>query len=268
MSTVADRRANRRYGTKGAVALQSSTMSVLQSTRLGPTRLLVSLVIPILAYFLIPLLLSGGGDVAALRLAAVGITSLFVGFQWYRAAGMGLRGHRALYAGIGFAALAWLIFLLARYATVQVADYVGTGLGRTFIYLLLFEAFAVQLWVFGLVFRSLAEWRGPLTAAAGSGLLFGLAAFLTFKESFVPAAAALLYFIVWGVLYGIIRLRTGSWLGLVVVQAMQSLTAWFLLAPTEPPALTQLRTLYIVSSLLYILLIWRLWPRREEDYRV
>ncbi len=43
----------------------------------------------------------------------------------------------------------------------------------------------------------------------------------------------MLYFLVWGVLYGIIRLRTGSILGVVLVQALASFTAWYVF---QPPA--------------------------------
>jgi hypothetical protein len=237
------------------------------------TRVLISLAGPIIVYLLVDLLLpqpagEAGAGLGAPQLAALGVVSWFLGLRWYGLPAMGLRGHRALYAGIGFAVLAWLAFLIARFVTVEIAEYVGSGLGRTFVYLLLFEAFSVQLWLFGVFFRSLADWRGPLTAAVASGVLFGLVAFLAFQESFFPAATALLYFITWGVLYGVIRLRTGGLLGMVVVQSMHSLTSWFLLEPFEPPDLGQLNILYLVSSLLYLVIIWRLWPRREEDYRV
>ena len=201
-------------------------------------------------------------------LAAAGIISWFLGLYWYGLRGMGLRGHRPLYAGIGFAVLGWLAFLLVRYFTVEVAEYVGTGLGRVFLYLLLFEAFAVQLWAYGLFFRAMADWRGPVTAAITSGFLFGLIAYLFFQESFAPSGSAGLYFIVWGVLYGLIRLRTGSLLGIVIIQAMQSLTGWQLLKPFSEPEAGQLFNLYLVSGLLYLLIMWRLWPKREEDYRV
>jgi hypothetical protein len=243
-------------------------MAASRSSSAPTTRLLLALIVPVLAYLIAPSLLGGRGAPGALQLAALGVTAMLLGVQWLRAPALGLRGGRPLYAGIGFAALAWLAVLVIRFFTVRVAEYVGSGLGRTFLYLLLFEAFAVQLWLFGLLFRCLADWRGPLTAAAGSGLLFGVVAFFSFQESFSPAASALLYFIAWGALYGVIRLRTGSWLGMVPVQAMQSLTVWFLLEPRQPPDLAQLGIFHLVSSLAFLVLIWRLWPRRESDYRI
>jgi membrane protease YdiL (CAAX protease family) len=133
---------------------------------------------------------------------------------------------------------------------------------------LLFEAFAVQLWAFGLVFRALADWRGGLTAAVVSGILFGATGFLLFRESFAPGLPGLFYFLLWGVLYGVIRLRTGSILGLILVQALQSFTAWFVFQPPADLAETGIQTVYLAVSVLFALIIWRLWPRRESDYRV
>ena len=72
----------------------------------------------------------------------------------------------------------------------------------------------------------------------------------------------------WGVFYGVIRLRTGGLLGPVIVQAAQSWTAWQLLVPVEQPDPGQLNALYLIKSVLYLLFIWRLWPKREEDVRV
>jgi hypothetical protein len=72
----------------------------------------------------------------------------------------------------------------------------------------------------------------------------------------------------WGILYGMIRLRTGGLLGMVIVQALQSWTAWQLLAPINQPDSSQLGNLYLISTVLYLIIIWRLWPEKEEDYRV
>jgi hypothetical protein len=229
------------------------------------TRVLLSFLVPLMALFLVNSFIP---DNTSAALAAAVITSWLLGLRWYGIRGMGLRGHRPLYAGIGFAVLGWLAFLFARYVTVDVAKYVDTGLGRVFIYLLFYEAFAVQLWTFGLFFHTVADWRGPLTAAVSSGFLFGAVAYLFFQESFIASPGAILYFAIWGILYGLIRLRTGSLLGIAIIQAMHSLTAWQLLKPPDPPAANQLWNLYLLSSLLYIVLIWRLWPKRQEDYRV
>ncbi len=201
-------------------------------------------------------------------LAGVGISSLIIGVRWYGLPGMGLRGGRPLYAGIGFATLGWISFLVVRFLTVEISAYGSSNSGPVFIFLLLFEAFAVQLWTFGLVFHCVAEWRGPLTAAVFGGILFGAVASLLFLEPTTAAISSLLYFTLWGVFYGVIRLRTGSLLGSVIVQALQSWTVWILLAPVQSIDTDQLRNLYLISSLLYLIFIWRLWPKKADDYRV
>jgi hypothetical protein len=245
----------------------------LDSGATAVTRVVLALIGPVVAALLISLwaALPAAADAPfrpALPLAALGIVSWLAGLRWYRLAGLGLRGHRPLYAGIGFAALPWLVFLVTRFFTVAISGFGSDQTGQLFVYLLLFEAFALQLWTFGLVFRAVADWRGPLTAAFAGGLLFGLAGFLIFQESFVQTVPSLLYFLVWGVLYGLIRLRTGSILGIVIVQAMHSLTSWDTLLPFATPAPNELHILYLITTLLYLLLIWRLWPKEEEDYRV
>jgi membrane protease YdiL (CAAX protease family) len=205
----------------------------------------------------------------SLILAGLGSSSLLLGVRWYGLQGLGLRGGRPLYASIGFASVAWLIFLLARlFVPSNTAVLVAPDFGRAFIYLLLFEALALQLWTFGLLFRAMASWRGPLTAAVTCGILFGGVASQFFEEAYVETTVSILYFVVWGVLYGLIRLRTGSLLGTVVIQAMQSLTAWYILLPTVVPAREELHPLYLAAATLYVILIWRLWPKEEEDYRV
>lgn len=205
-------------------------------------------------------------------LATLGITSWFMGLMWYGLPGLGLRGKRPLFASIGFAVLAWIPFLVLRFFLVALNPDtpIGRGslAGQSFFYLLLFEAFAVQLWAFGLVFRTLAEWRGALTAAVGSGILFGMVAFALFQESFVSRPISLIYFMVWGILYGFIRLRTGSILGIVLVQALHSFTAWIVFLPPAEPDVGQLQSLYLTASVVYLLVTWRLWPKEEEDYRV
>ena len=225
---------------------------------------------------------------AAPIFAALGIAAWFVGLRLYGLRGLGLRGGRPFFAGIGFAVLAWVAVLIGRFlptlpnvdfdATgqaivemalqVEVVAYRSAGSGRAFAYLLLFEAFATQLWAFGLVFRALADWRGGLTAAIGAGILFGATGFLLFRESFMPGLMALFYFLLWGVVYGIIRLRTGSILGPILVQALQSFTTWFVLQPPDDLSRTGINTIYLAVSLLFVLIIWRLWPRQEGDYRV
>lgn len=246
------------------------------STSPAALRVLFALILPLIGSLLfsgIVIALTGRPEDAqretALQLAGIGLVSWFLGLRWYRIPGMGLRGHRALYAGIGFAVLAWLAFLIVRFATVAVETIGLPNSGQTFVYLLLFEAFCTQLWTFGLFFRAVADWRGPLTAAIAGGILFGTIAFLFFEESFNnPTLPAFIYFGIWGILYGIIRLRTGSIVGVVVVQALHSWTAWQILALVNEPAPSQLGNLYLISTILYLIIIWRLWPKKEEDYRV
>lgn len=199
-------------------------------------------------------------------LAVLGISSWFLGLRWYGLVGMGLRGKRPLFASIGFAVLGWVALLLLRIYTVE-SETLGSGF-RQFSYLLLFEAFAVQLWTFGLVFHALANWRAPLTAAFGSGILFGMVAFLLFQEPAYSDGSSLLYFGAWGIFYGIIRLRTGSLLGAVLVQALQSFTVWVVLQPVASPDPVQLAVLHGLTAVCYLIFIWRLWPKQEDDYRV
>ena len=238
------------------------------------TRAAIALAAPLAGGWLATILARSGSRVvadqatAALFFAGLGLASWFVGLRWYGLAGLGLRGHRALYAGVGFAALGWLAFLALRFFFVRIIGFGPADSTRQFVFLLLFEAFAAQVWVFGLLFRSLASWRGPLTAAVSSGVIFGAVAYLLFRESFTGSAASMLYFILWGVLLGIVRLRTGSILGGVVVQALQSFTAWVVMAPQSPPLPAELRSLYLAAGAAYLVIIWRLWPKAAEDYRV
>ncbi len=204
----------------------------------------------------------------AILFAGLGLVSWFIGLRWYGLAGMGLRGKRPLYSSIGFATLGWVAFLLLRFFFVRILGFGPPDSGRSFVFLLLFEAFAVQLWVFGLLFRALADWRGPMTAAIGSGIIFGAVAYLLFQESFSGSLVSFLQFVMWGVFLGIVRLRTGSILGSVVIQALQSFTAWTVMVPEAPPLNSQLQTLYITVSVAYLILIWRLWPKVKEDYRI
>jgi membrane protease YdiL (CAAX protease family) len=239
-----------------------------------PTRVVLSLFLPIFGALFFNLIATGSASIGGeeprdivLQLAGAGLVSWFLGLIWYGLPGSGLRFGRPLFAGIGLSVLAWVIFLVVR-LTVEVESYSGSNSGQTYLYLLLFEAFCIQLWTFGVFFRSVADWRGPLTAAVSSGLLFGAIAFLFFQESFTTMPSSLLFFSTWGILYGMIRLRTGSLLGTVIVQAMQSFTGWQVMVPMDPPDTGQLRILYLVTSALYAIVIWRLWPKEEDDYRV
>lgn len=200
-------------------------------------------------------------------LSGFGVISWFAGGTWYGAKGMGLRGGRPMFAGSGFAFLGWVGLLIMRIVFSGIGGFAQEGMGVLFVYLFLFEAFAVQLWVFGFFFRSVADWRGPLTAAVSSGLLFGVVAFLTFQESFEQSILAFAYFLIWGLFYGLVRLRTGSIIGIVITQAMQSLTAWQLMLPEFSPTL-ELDWLYTSMGIWYAILIWRLWPKEQGDYRV
>ncbi|MDA0245668.1 MAG: hypothetical protein OT477_19825 [Chloroflexi bacterium] len=245
-----------------------------------PARTAVSIMAPLLLAAILstvinnilgqPLTSSGG---MALFWGIVGLTSWFMGQSWYGLAGMGLRGKRPLFASAGFAVLGWIALLLLRIWFIDSQEQFPTTLATDFFFLLLFESFSVQLWLFGLVFRSVADWRGPLTAAVGTGLLFGLAGAFFFRESaymiYAPQLTALLYFVAWGLFYGLIRLRTGSLLGMVLVQALQALTAWYILIPQLPP--TDARAygaFYVGMGMVYMILMWRLWPTEESDYRV
>ncbi len=200
-----------------------------------------------------------------LILGALGLVSLIVGSRWYSYAELGIRGGRPLFAGFGFAFLGWIGFLIARLISVEIdANFVRGGLGITYLFLLIFEAICVQLWTFGLLFRALNERYSPLASAIFSGLAFGFAGFLLFQESFTTRLS-ILYFVVWGLFYGIIRLRTGSWLGIALAQSLQTLTAWHLLPRTD---VFSLGYLYGISGIIYIIVIWRLFPKTEADFRV
>lgn len=235
-------------------------------------RVVLALIVPVVISLLLSQLVSrvsglGESQTNAPLLAGIGIVSWLLSLFWYGLSQVGLRGGRPLFAGIGFATLGWVTFLVLR--ILLVPTNVTQGVGQTFFYLLLFEAFAVQLWAFGLVFRSVADWLGGLTAVAASGLVFGAAAFVLFQESTASSPISLAYFIVWGIFYGIIRLRTGSLLGSTLIQALQSFSAWAVLgtAPDTPLA-ANLSSLYIAASIAYLIFIWRLWPKVAEDYRI
>ncbi len=197
----------------------------------------------------------------------MGIVSLFLGMRWYGLKEMGLRGGRPLFSSIGFAVMGWVVLLITRFFFVKILGY-GSGFDE-FFYRFLFEAFCVQLWAFGLLFRSVADWRGPLTATIASGLCFGLVASLLFAEA--PdsmTVTSLLYFILWGVFYGMIRLRTGNLTGMSLIQALQSFTVWVVLTPDLAAPVNQFASLYLVTGVIFLILIWRLWPKEVADYRV
>lgn len=245
-------------------SVQTADSLPSQTTLPAPLRILITLLIPLV----LTLALGSEAGSNAPILGGVGVASWFLGLFWYRLPGMGLRGGRPLFAGIGFATLGWLAFLLFRFTFISL-NLNAADSARSFVYLLLFEAFAVQLWAFGLLFRSLVEWRGGLTAAIGSGIAFGAVAFVLFQEAYASDVVSLLYFVVWGVFYGLIRLRTGSLLGAALVQTLHSFTVWVALGPL--PALTpanRLATVYLLAGLVYTVVIWRLWPKEEADYRL
>lgn len=235
------------------------------------TRVLLSFVLPAAGALLLSAVAGGfsarQSSLQAPVFAGLGVISWFLGLRWYGLSGMGLRGKRPLFAGIGFATLGWIAFLLIRFLFVEIASLDNAG-GSNFLYILLFEAFALQLWTFGTLFHALADWRGPLTAAVSSGIVFAAAALLLFQEAFVSSWDAVIYFMIWGVLYGIIRLRTGSILGMVIIQTLQTFTGWLVLLPFLPPDPGQLRSFYLLAAAAYLIFIWRLWPKVAEDYRV
>jgi hypothetical protein len=199
--------------------------------------------------------------------AGLGLTSLFMGMRWYGLPEMGLRGKRPLFSSISFAGLGWVALLIFRFVFVSILG-LDSGFDE-FFYRLLFEGLCLHIWTFGLLFRSLADWRGGLTAAMGSGILFGLVAALLFREApDMPAPASLVYFLLWGIFYGIIRLRSGSLLGASLIQAIQSFSIWVVLTPNLALASNNFTAMYLATSLAYFIFIWRLWPKQEEDYRV
>lgn len=201
-------------------------------------------------------------------LGTLGLAGWFLGLAFYGVPGMGLRGGRPLFAGIGFATLGWIAFLLIRALFIPINPE-PEGSTRAFIYFLLFESFAVQLWLFGLFFRATAVWRGPLSAAILSGIVFGATAVLFFQNITITTLITLIYYTALGIFYGIIRLRTGSFLGTAVIFALQSFTAWVALGPfPADTAATQLLWVYGLTTPLLALFTWRLWPKEESDYRV
>jgi hypothetical protein len=240
----------------------------------GP-RVLLSILIPILGALVFSFIAvrqvtlnPADRGLIAIQSTGAALTSWYLGLRWYGLAGLGLRGGRPLYAGIGFAALGWLAFLIVRFITIEIAAIGSPDAGIMFVFLLLFEAFCVQLWVFGLFFRAVAGWRGPLTGAVASGILFAAVGFILFQESDYASISGLIFFTLWGIFYGIIRLRTGSLLGIVIVQALQSWTAWHIMAPESPINSNEIRNFYLIMSVLYLIFIWRLWPKRAGDYRL
>lgn len=209
-----------------------------------------------------------GGGAPALLFAGIGVMSWLFGARWYGLVGLGLRGGRPLFASIGFAVLGWVILLLARFVSVVIVLNNQGGLGATFVYLLVFEAFCLQVWALGVFFHSAADWRNPLVGALLAGGLLGAAGYFLSAEVFRQSAPAVLYFLVWGLLYGLIRLRTGSLLGTVLVQAVQSFTVWYLMVTPNEVPVADLNRFYLISALFFAILAWRLWPRRVSDYRV
>ena len=196
-------------------------------------------------------------------LVAIGAAAFVLGRRWYSSAELGLRGGRPMMAGGGFAFLGWVSLLLARFIYAGVGK-TGSNLGEIYLYLLLCEALCAQIWVYGVFFRVIADWRGAITATWWSAILYGLVAFQLFAESYDRPKWVLLYFLVWGMLYAIIRLRTGSLWGTVLVQSIQTLTVWQLFPPVEPA----FAWIYGMSAILYIVLIWRLIPKYVSDLRV
>lgn len=240
-------------------------------TNLPPaTQAIVAFVVPIVVALFVGTItgtLAGGSNFAPV-LGTLGLAGWFLGLAFYGIPGLGLRGGRPLFAGIGFATLGWVSFLLMRGIFIPINPE-PEGSARAFIYFFLFEAFAVQLWIFGLLFRATAGWRGPLTAAIVSGIVFGATAVFFFQDVYITTAITLIYYTVWGIFYGIIRLRTGSFLGAAIIQALQSFTAWVALgAFPADTAGTQLQLVYGLTAVMLALFTWRLWPKEESDYRV
>lgn len=214
------------------------------------------------------------GNAISFMLGGMGLIAAFFGRKWYGVQGLGIRGGRPMMAGIGFALLGWIGFLVARFISIgadceliaetNVVCNTSGSLGPAFLYLLIFEALCVQLWAFGIVFRSIAEWRGAFSAAVLSGVLYGLLGFFVFRESY-GIQYSIAFFVIWGIFYGMIRLRTGSFLGPVVVQALQALTAWYVVPPAAP---YDFAYLYGIAGIVYLFFTWRLLPRLVSDIRL
>ncbi|NJN54424.1 MAG: hypothetical protein HC804_06525 [Anaerolineae bacterium] len=238
-------------------------------------RVLVALIVPVAAgvvvAWLTGLLTTGTAASSGNRapvFAAVGLAAWFVGLSFYGLPALGLKGGRPLFAGIAFATLGWIAFLVCRAIFIPINPEVA-GSTRAFIYTLLFEAFALQVWTFGLLFRAVADWRGGLTAAVVGGIVFGAVGFLLFQNVYTASFITLIYYTTWGIFYGIIRLRTGSLLGTVIIQALQIFTTWVALGDVPPEtAVTQLQWVYGLAAAATAVFIWRLWPKTESDYRV
>jgi membrane protease YdiL (CAAX protease family) len=246
------------------------------SERLARQRVILAIALPLAAAVITGMAVTNFSDTSklssqgatAVLMSSIAVVSWLIGLRWYGTAGMGLHGGRPLYAGIGFAALGWIVFLALRIFFVEISPIGPGNTARTYIYLLLFEAFATQIWTYGLLFRAVAEWRGPITAAISSGIFFGLVATLLFQESYAGSRFSIIYFIMWGILYGIIRLRTGSLLGTVLIQSLLTFSAWVALPPYPEPRPSQLQSLYLLATAAYLIIIWRLWPKQEDDYRL
>lgn len=199
-------------------------------------------------------------------LAGLGLTALYLGFRWYGSADeFGMRKGRPFTSSVGFAFLGWLGLLVARILAVGIVPGGPTEkLGITYLFLLILEAFCVQLWTYGLLFRAVSDWRNPISAVLFSGILYGFTAYYLYTITF-DSRLSLLYYIVLGIFYGMIRLRTGSFLGAVFIQSLQVLTVWYLLPIREPISLSWL---YGVSCTIYLIITWRLLPKFTSDFRV
>ena len=232
-------------------------------------RYLTALIIPFATAYILQTI--SGQNNYTIFFGTLGIVNWLMGLRWYGINGMGVRGGRALFAGTGFAVLGWIAFLVARILFIPI-DALSTGI-KDYVYLLLFESLALQLWTFGLLFRAMADWRGGLTAAFSSGIVFGGIALFFFNESIYHHADALtlpaaIYFIALGVMYGIIRLRTGSFIGMALVQAVQSFTGWVAFQSSSAPVIAAWNSFYTATIVAYLIITWRLWPKVKEDYRV
>lgn len=249
--------------------MTNHSKTTTENTSQTAVRYLTALLIPFATAYALQEI--SGQSSNAIFFGTLGIVGWLMGLRWYGIKGMGLRGGRALFAGTGFAVLGWIAFLVARIVFIPI-DALSTGI-KEYVYLLLFESFAFQLWTFGLLFRAMADWRGGLTAAISSGIVFGGIGLFYFNESLyqhggtitLPAAV---YFVTLGVMYGIIRLRTGSFIGVALVQAVQSFTGWVAFQSTSAPIIADWNNFYTATTVAYLIITWRLWPKVEEDYRV
>ena len=73
----------------------------------------------------------------------------------------------------------------------------------------------------------------------------------------------------WVALYYYSRLKEEQEVRMKELQpSLQTFSAWIALPPFPKPQPAQLQNLYLFATIAYLIIIWRLWPKEEDDYRV